>query len=259
VFSGGGAVSIPVALLGLAVGFFVGLSGVGAGTLLTPVLLLIGIHPRIAVGTDLAYSALTKLVATARHARSRLIHRRWLGLSALGGVPATLAGSEAVRWLPGAHQAEHALTAAVSAALVLSALAIVVKDLVARGREAPRRDLADRRPGAVVLLGACVGLLVGLTSVGGGSVFLACLLLCSALDGRQAVATDIANSALLTLPAALWHLAAGDVDLRLAANLLVGSVPGVLLGSRLAQHVPGRPLRIGVALALLAGGLKLLT
>lgn len=250
--------SVQVAILGLVVGTFVGLSGVGAGTLMAPALILLGIHPSIAVGTDLAYSSVTKLVGSARNAAHQLIDRPWLLWASVGGLPGTVAGAEVTRLLPSGPGVEHFLKVAVAAALIVASLAIVVKDLATGRGSVPRRDLARARPAAVAGIGAVIGLLVGLTSIGSGSLFMTCLLMYSTLELQEAVATDIANAAVVTLPAALLHWAGGSVNLALAGNLLVGSVPGVLLGARLAQRVPARPLKYGVALLVLAGGLKMM-
>jgi uncharacterized membrane protein YfcA len=252
--------SVQVALLGLIVGTFVGLSGVGAGVLMAPTLILLGIHPTIAVGTDLAYSAVTKLVGTVRNAGLQLINRVWFGWMLAGSIPGTVAGTQLTRLIP-ASLVDHVLQQALAAVLILASLAIVAREVLAHrlaGSGPARGDLARRRPLVVVAVGAVIGFLVGLTSIGSGSLFMLFLLLCSSMTPREAVATDIANAAGLTLVAALLHLANGTVNLPLAGNLLLGSVPGILLGSRLAQHVPTKPLKMGIAVLVMASGLKMM-
>lgn len=249
--------SVHIAILGLVVGTFIGLSGVGAGVLMAPTLILLGIHPTIAIGTDLAYSSVTKLVGTARNAAHRLVSRTWLLWMCVGSLPGTVAGTEVTRAMPPAA-ADPFLKSALAVVLIVASLAIIAKELLALRGVIPRRvDLARTRPWVISLVGATVGFLVGLTSIGSGSLFMLFLLTFSGLTPGRAVATDIANAAALTAVAAALHLAGGTVDLELAANLLLGSVPGILLGARLAQHVPVRPLKFGLALLVLAGGLKL--
>lgn len=252
--------SVQIAVLGLVVGTFIGLSGVGAGVLMAPMLILLGVHPSIAIGTDLAYSSVTKLVGTARNLKAQLINRPWFLWMLVGSVPGTVVGTELVRLIPKAF-AEHFLHGALAAVLIVASLAIVAKEVLAFRGVPPRRpdrDLAQTKPMAVVAVGASVGFLVGLTSIGSGSLFMLFLLAYSSMTTREAVATDIANAAGLTVVAALLHLANGTVDLPLAGNLLIGSIPGILLGGALAQHVPARPLKFGIAVLVLASGLKMI-
>ncbi len=252
--------SLPIAVLGLIVGTFIGMSGVGAGVLMAPTLILLGIHPSLAIGTDLAYSAVTKLVGTARNLQARLIDRAWSLWMLVGSVPGTVIGTEVVRLVPPAV-VQSFLKDALALVLIVASVAIVAKEVVSRRNPPARpgeRDLARTRPAAVVAVGAAVGTLVGLTSIGSGSLFMLFLLAYSTMGSREAVATDIANAAGLTVVGALLHLANGTVDMLLAANLLVGSIPGILLGSALSQRVPARPLKLGIAALVLASGLKMI-
>lgn len=249
--------SVRIAVLGLLVGTLVGLSGVGAGVLTAPALILLGIHPSIAIGTDLAYSSVTKLVGTARNLSAGLISRPWMLWMAAGNIPGTAAGTGLVALLPAASL-QGFLNHALAVVLIAASGAIVAKELVRRHDPPVRGDLAERRPALVALAGAGIGLLVGLTSIGSGSLFMLLLLACSNLSPREAVATDIANAAGLTVLGALLHLRNGTVDLPLAANLLLGSVPGILLGGALAGRVPARPLKFGLAALVLAGALRMI-
>ncbi len=252
--------SVQIAVLGLVVGTFIGLSGVGAGVLMAPMLILLGVHPSIAIGTDLAYSSVTKLVGTARNLQARLIHRPWFLWMLVGSIPGTVLGTELVRFIPRAV-AEHFLHDALAGVLIVASVAIVAKEVLAFRGLPPRSregDLVQSRPAAVVAAGAVVGFLVGLTSIGSGSLFMLFLLAYSSMTTREAVATDIANAAGLTFVAALLHLANGTVNLSLAANLLIGSIPGILLGGAVSQHVPARPLKVGIAVLVLASGLKMI-
>lgn len=239
------------------VGTFVGLSGVGAGVLTAPALILLGIHPTIAVGTDLAFSAVTKVAGTVRNASRHLICRPWFLWMILGSVPGTALGTEITGLCGGDTQ--HLVRVALAAVLIVASTAIVAKELLAaRGAFAGTGDLARTRPLGIVAVAFAVGALVGLTSIGSGSLFMIFILAFSAMSPRQAVATDIANAAALTVVAGALHLAGGSVNLTLAANLAAGSVPGILLGGALGQRVPVRPLRFGIAVLVLAGGLKMM-
>lgn len=249
--------SAEIALLGLVVGTLVGVSGVGAGVLTAPTLILLGIHPSVAIGTDLAYSAVTKLVGTVRNAAGRLVNRVWLGRMLIGSIPGTILGTEFPRLLP-VGDVDGLLRTALAVVLIVSALAIATREVLAARGNIPRgMDLARSAPLAISAVGALVGFLVGLTSIGSGALFMLFMLACSSLSAREAVATDIANAAGLTLAAALLHLAGGSVNLGLAGNLLLGSVPGILCGGWLSRRVPARPLKIGIAALVLAGGVAL--
>ena len=249
--------SVRIALVGLVVGTLVGLSGVGAGVLMAPTLIMLGVHPDIAIGTDLAYGAVTKLVGTARNAAQHLVSRPWAMWLSIGSVPGTALGTEVTRLMAPAA-VDHFLRAALAVVLVVASLAIIAKEILAARGVIPRAaDMAADRPWRISLVGGVVGFLVGLTSIGSGSLFMLFLLTCSGLTAQAAVATDIANAAALSVVGALLHLADGTVDLPLAANLLIGSIPGILVGGRLAQYVPARPLKLGLAVLILAGGVKL--
>jgi uncharacterized membrane protein YfcA len=254
----------PTALVGLLVGFFVGLTGVGGGVLLAPVLVFMGIQPSVAVGTDLVYGSVTKLVGTVRNVRARQVDWHWTGALAVGSLPAGLAGSYFVHWLQH-HEptAEHILLKALGAVLTLAAVVNLVSVLWLRGRAI--KTLADWSPSSwsnrarVALIGAVIGFLVGLTSVGSGSLIAMVLMLTSRLTVHKLIGTDIAHAMLLVAVASIAHLDIGTVDLHLAANLLVGSIPGVLIGGSLTGVVPQQPLKVGVCALVLVAGVKMLS
>lgn len=257
--------SATTALVGLLVGFFVGLTGVGGGVLLAPALIALGIQPTVAVGTDMVYGTLTKLVATLRNIRAGRVNWRWVSALATGSVPAGLAGSLVVHWLRSHHaDAEGILLKALGAVLALAATLSLVGELLKyKGLLHSRFDWTptDRRSFArVALFGAAIGFVVGLTSVGSGSLIALLLVFGSKLAPRDLVGTDIAHATLLVAAASLAHAGIGTVNWGLAANLLCGSIPGVLLGSRLMDIAPARPLKVGMcSLVWLAGARMLLT
>ena len=247
-----------IVLVGFAVGTLVGVSGVGAGMLAAPILISFGVSPTLAVGTDLAFSAVTKLVGSLRTARMHMVDRRWLRLLAVGGLPAALVGTGLTRVLPPGG-AEHLVRVSIAAMLILAALAIAVREILTIRGMAPRaRDLASDRPLLVVGADVVAGLLLGLTSIGGGAPLMLLLLAGSHLGPQEVLATGIASAAGLTAVAAASHLAGHTVDGALVLRLLTGSLPGVLVGGRLAGRIPARPLKFGLAALVLASGVSLM-
>ena len=255
-----------IILVGLLVGTFVGLSGVGGGSLMTPLLILfLRIHPAIAVGTALLYSVPTKLVGAAAHARAKTVDRRLAIALAWGGVPGAIVGVFAVAQLR-KHVPLEAFNAilrhAVGVALLIAAAAVLIK-LLPRFRkrvgstEMPAWDGSKRA--LIVTTGALVGFCVAVTSIGSGSVTLPTLMAAlPALGLRRLVGSDVMFAAVLLPIAALGALVAGNVDVPLAVNLMLGSVPGVIIGSRLCSRMPERLLRPAVATILVFAGTRLI-
>ncbi len=245
-------------LLGLLVGMLVGLTGVGGGALLTPLLVLVaGVRPSLAVGTDLAFAALTKLVGAWQHWRNGTVDLGCTLRLACGSVPGALLGAQALSALEagGAGHADVVLARLLGLALLAAAGASLL-----RAAGVTWRAPAGTRAGVVpsVLIGLGVGLLVGLTSVGAGSLLMAVFALFYTLPARRAVGTDVAHGAVLAAVAAVAHGLAGRVEGPLLMSLLVGSAPGVVLGGWLCRHLPGRPLRLGIAVVLAVTGARLL-
>lgn len=260
----GARIDRQVCLSGLLVGTLVGLTGMGSGALLAPLLILVvGVPPVTAVGTDLAFASITKMFGGFEHVRQRTVNYRIAALLALGSLPAGVIGVQLLEYLR-RHYPVATINAVVLRALggvlILSALAIAFGLLRNRtpAATAPGAGGIGSRPGVVVALGAVVGLLVGMTSVGAGSIVVALLSLGSPLPAATIVGTDIVHAIALTSVTAFAHGIAGNIDVRLMMQLLAGSVPGVLLGSRLTTRVPASMLRAVLALVLLLTGVKLL-
>jgi uncharacterized membrane protein YfcA len=251
------------ALSGLAVGLLVGLTGVGGGSLMTPLLvLLFGIHPATAVGTDLLYAAATKTVGTGVHGWKGSVQWRIVGKLALGSVPA----AALTLWLMGQHQrlggsTDHVITITLGWALVVTAVAVLFRRQIVEAFAARAGDLAASRTTALtVLLGATLGVLVSLTSVGAGAIGMTVLLiLYPRMEVSKLVGSDIAHAVPLTLLAGLAHWAMGSVDWALLTSLLCGSIPGIVVGSLLGARAPEGVLRPLLAITLALVGLKLLT
>lgn len=244
--------------LGLLVGALVGLTGVGGGSLLTPLLILVvGTRPTVAVGTDLAFAALTKLVGALQHTRNKTADLRLTVWLACGSVPGALIGSAVVGVLEGSSPdgADAAITHLLGAALLLAAAASLLR---ATGVRWSVGGAAQPGPFGAAALGLTIGILVGMTSIGAGSLLMAVFALLYTLPALRAVGTDVVHGAVLAAVAAVAHSAAGRIDVEMLGSLLVGSVPGILIGGWLCAWLPGRPLRVGIALILAVSGLRLL-
>jgi uncharacterized protein len=246
---------------GFAVGAVVGLTGVGGGSLMTPLLvLLFGVSPVTAVGTDLLFAAITKTGGAWAHARRGGVDWALVGRLAAGSVPAAALTLVALHFLVSDPKAiANVVSVGLGVALLLTAGALLFRERLRRW--AVRRGLAasaEATARRTVLTGAVLGVLVSLSSVGAGALGLTALFfLYPGIAAARIVGTDIAHAVPLTLVAGLGHAAAGAVDWALLASLLVGSLPGIWLGSRLGQALPERFLRGALATLLVLIGGKL--
>jgi uncharacterized protein len=256
-------VTWELSVTGLLIGILVGLTGMGGGSLMTPLLILLfGFKPTLAVGTDILHGAIFKTFGAARHRRLGTVHARLTFWMFLGSAPLSLAGVELAEFLERRYgdDVESAGAKAIGAALLLGALGLVAKTFVKRGvqpEDAP--FLLSRRDRVIALaLGASGGFIVGLTSVGSGTFFALVMLLVFPLTAAKIVGTDIWHAAALLWVAGLSHLLHGNVDLAAMGWLLLGSVPGILAGSQITVRMPEGALRIGLATTLAVSGVKLL-
>ncbi len=242
-------------LFGLGVGVLVGLTGIGGGSLMTPLLLLVGgVSPAVAIGTDLAYGAVTKTVGGWRHLRSGTVDlgvSKWL---AVGSVPGSLAGVAAVGLI-----ATQSLLVFVAVALSVAALGILGRAFVRAPRERETVEMDTRRRLGAIGMGVVLGGLVGLTSVGSGALIGLVLILVFRLTPHRVVGTDVFHAAILLWTAGIAHGVAGNVDYVLAATILLGSIPGVWLGTSLLPRVPAAGLRPALGCVLLAAALGVLS
>ena len=258
---------IVFVLAGFFVGFVVGLTGVGGGSLMTPILIFFfGIKPHLAIGTDLLFACFTKMGGTVKMARSGLVNWRIVATLCAGSVPASLA----TLWMlhqvgPADPAVQKVMTSTLGVALLLTAMATFYKAV--RGKNAPR-DIAEadlykaatpRHWSLPLLFGAFIGTLVTLTSVGAGAIGVTVLmLLYPLLPLPRIVAADIAYAVPLTLVAGLGHAGLGSVDWSLLGMLLVGSLPGVWIGSHMVLKTPDRVIRGVLSVLLAYAGFKLL-
>jgi uncharacterized protein len=247
---------------GLLIGLLVGLTGMGGGALLTPLLILLfGFKPTLAVGTDILHGAIFKTFGAVRHRRLGTVHARLTFWMFLGSAPLSLVGVELAEYLERRYGdgVESAGAKVIGAALLLGALGLVAKTFIARGVQAVDLPLLlTRRDRAIALaLGASGGFIVGLTSVGSGTFFALVMLLVFPLTAAKIVGTDIWHAAALLWVAGISHLLHGNVDLGAMGWLLLGSIPGILIGSQVTVRMPDRALRIALATTLAVSGVKL--
>ena len=252
----------PYSVAGFAVGAIVGLTGVGGGSLMTPLLVLgFGVPPVTAVGTDLLYAGLTKAGGAVSHGLKGHIDWRITALLAAGSVPATVVALAALAVLPPAGAYTRlVVSTALGVMLLLTAFALVFRArlLAWAQAHAGRGPLARHRTAATIVTGAFIGFAVTFSSVGAGAVGVTALvLLFPLLATVRVVGTDIAHAVPITLVAGLGHAFLGNVNWWLLASLLAGSLPGIFLGSHLAARVPERFLRNSLAAVLLLAGSKL--
>jgi uncharacterized membrane protein YfcA len=254
-------VEILYAVSGLCVGFIVGLTGVGGGSLMTPLLILLfGVHPVTAVGTDLLYASVTKTAGTLVHGLNKSVDWHIVGTLALGSVPA----AAITLWVlaqTGTQTAgsAHLFAVALGAMLVLTALSLIFRNQLSRF--AHRHRPLPPVPQAILTtsFGAAIGVLVSISSVGAGAIGVTVLmLLYPKLSVHRVVASDIAHAVPLTLVAGAGHWLIGNVDWHMLLWLLAGSVPGIIVASRLAPRVNERIIRWLLALVLIFVGGKLL-
>jgi len=249
------------AIAGFAVGMLVGMTGVGGGSLMTPVLILLfGIHPATAVGTDLLYAAVTKTAGSVVHGFNRTVDWAVVGRLAAGSVPMTVLTIVALSYVDINGAAARELIAGVlTVALFVTALTLIFRDKII-GRYAARiGSLAPKRIAAITVgVGAVLGVLVSFSSVGAGAIGVtALILLYPKLPTARIVGSDIAHAVPLTLVAGIGHWFLGSINLDVLASLLLGSVPGIVLGSYAADRIPKLALRIVLAAALVVVATKL--
>jgi uncharacterized protein len=256
---------VKYAFTGLIVGLLVGMTGMGGGSLMTPLLIILfKFKASVAVGSDLAYSAVMKVFGSFVHKKAGTVDMPLVWRLCAGSIPGSLLGSFCIAGLEHIYgkTAEHILTRTIGVMLVLVAASLLIRsfkfirDLIPMPKVAAahRKSLIFAVP-----VGFVLGFLVGLTSVGSGAFFAVAFMLIFGLRSKEMVGTDIVHAMLLTMAAACAHVYNGDVNFRLVGNLLIGAIPGIVIGSKLCAITPYRILRPTLATVLLLSGLKILT
>ncbi|MCH1625516.1 sulfite exporter TauE/SafE family protein [Ferdinandcohnia quinoae] len=253
--------SLGILLMGLFVGFLVGLTGVGGAALLTPFLILIGINPLLAVGTDFFYNSITKFFGSVQHFRQKTINFTLVKYLAIGSVPSAIVALMMLQMIGDTEYLQEVIIKhALGYVLIIVAVATIIKTLFGstfKTSEYSLKPIKNKRT-ETIILGAVLGFIVGLTSVGSGSLFALAMILFYRLKTSELVGTDIAHAFILVTVSSFFHIGLGNVDFLLVANLLCGSIPGVLIGSTLSAKVPVKPLQTMIGVIILVSGLKLI-
>lgn len=256
------SVNLLYSISGFGVGALVGMTGVGGGSLMTPLLILLfGIHPATAVGTDLLYAACTKTGGTFVHGLSRTIEWRVVGRLAVGSVPTTaLTLFVLSRFEINTAEVNDVITVVLSVALLSTALVLIFRRKITEFYTAYVGELDPHRTAVVTTaFGAVLGVLVSISSVGAGAIGVTALvLLYPKLPMARIVGSDIAHAVPLTLAAGIGHWMLGSIDWHLLGSLLIGSLPGIFIGSHLSARMPDVVLRFLLATTLIVAGSKLI-
>ena len=254
-----------IVVFGFGIGMLIGMTGMGGGSLMTPLLILVfGIQPVTAVGTDIFYGAVTKTAGAWRHLKHNTVHRGIALWLAVGSVPMAIAGVWLIEILQhryGEDDVNKVVLGMVASALLVVGAATLIRALFLRDviPERSAMHLYPRHIVAAVITGAVTGFVIGLTSAGSGTLIALVLIAVFRLTPQRVVGTDVFHAAILLWAAGVAHWIGGNVDLGLAANILVGSIPGVLIGSQLAVKVPTGFLRNALGLVLIASSITLIT
>lgn len=250
-----------IIVFGLGIGVLVGMTGMGGGSLMTPLLILIfGIQPTTAIGTDIFYSAVTKTVGGWRHLRMKTVNMELVKWLSFGSVPAAVLGVAIVSVLQD-HIGEDRLDSLVYAVLggtllmvgiITLTRALILRDLVV---ERDRFEVERRHKVAAVLIGATTGFVIGITSAGSGTVIAILLIAVYRLAPKKVVGTDVFHAAILLWAAGIAHWIGGNVDFVLAGNILLGSIPGVVIGAALSDKAPQGFIRTALGVVLVGSGI----
>lgn len=247
-------VNWQLSVCGFIVGALIGLTGIGGGSVMTPLMILVfHVHSALAVGTDLLYSSITKLFGTVQHVRQRTIHKGVLVRLVIGSVPGAILGSLVIALLAARMDPTGLNTwvGRVLGVVYVVAIAAMLWRLFSRKSQVAGESATDYIPtGKLITLGLVAGFIVGMTSVGSGALYIAVLGVIFPMVGAKMVGTDIVQGFVVTGVAGITHLLFGNVDLWLVASLLIGSIPGILIGSRLTLRVPDAALQACLVIML---------
>ena len=252
-----------IVFFGFGVGFLVGLTGMGGGSLMTPLLVLVfGIKPTTAIGTDIFYAAITKTAGGYRHLKLKTVNLPLTFWMALGSVPSAIAGVWVLDILKDelGDDLDETVFAILAACLMVVGAITLLRSLFLANKITERADfeLHRRHKAAAIGIGATTGFLIGLSSAGSGTVIAILLIAIFRLTPQKVVGTDVFHAAILLWAAGIAHIVGGNVDFGLAGNILVGSVPGVLVGSNMSVKWPQGLLRTALGIVLIGAGIALL-
>ena len=250
-----------IVLFGLGIGVLVGMTGMGGGSLMTPLLILIfGISPTTAIGTDIFYAAVTKTVGGWRHLRMKTVNMDLVKWLAIGSVPSAVGGVVLVSWLQtqvGEDRLDELVYAVLGGTLLMVGVITLARALILRNLidERDRFEVERRHKVAAIVIGATTGFVIGITSAGSGTVIAILLIAVYRLSPKKVVGTDVFHAAILLWAAGIAHWVGGNVDFVLAGNILLGSIPGVVIGASLSDKAPQGFLRTALGLVLIGSGI----
>lgn len=252
-----------IVFFGFGVGFLVGLTGMGGGSLMTPLLVLVfGIKPTTAIGTDIFYAAVTKTAGGYRHFKLKTVNLPLTFWMALGSVPSAIAGVWVLDILKDelGDDLDETVFAILAACLLVVGAITLLRSLFLADRIVEREDFVmhTRHKIAAAGIGATTGFIIGLSSAGSGTVIAIMLIAVFRLTPQRVVGTDVFHAAILLWAAGIAHIVSGNVDFGLAGNILLGSLPGVVLGSNMSVKWPAGILRTALGVVLIAAGVALL-
>jgi uncharacterized protein len=253
-----------IVFFGLGVGFLVGMTGMGGGSLMTPLLILLfGVKPTTAIGTDIFYAAVTKTAGGWRHLKLKTVNMGLVYWMAVGSVPSAVAGVWVLDVLKRrlGDDLDETVFAILAACLLVVGAATLLRSFFLADKIQEREDfeIHTRHKIAAVGIGVTTGFIIGLSSAGSGTLIAIMLIAVFRLTPRRVVGTDVVHAALLLWAAGIAHIVGGNVDFPLAANIMLGSVPGVILGSNLSVKWPQSGLRIALGVVLIAAGVTIMS
>jgi uncharacterized protein len=252
-----------IIVFGFGVGFLVGLTGMGGGSLMTPLLILVfGIKPVTAIGTDIFYAAITKMVGAWRHFKLGTVKLDLVFWMALGSVPAAVAGVWVIELLQNTYgdDLDKDVFAILAASLLVVGVATLVRGFFLMDKIQERDDfeMKRRHKVAAVAVGGTTGFIIGISSAGSGTLIGVMLIALYRLSPRRVVGTDVFHAAILLSAAGVAHMIGGNVDYGLAANILVGSIPGIWIGSHMSVRWPQGVLRTLLGVVLVGAGVTIM-
>jgi uncharacterized membrane protein YfcA len=251
---------LEVSLGGFVVGLLIGLTGMGGGLVMTPMMIfLFGVAPTVAVGTDLLYASITKFFGAWQHWRQKTVDWQVVKLLSIGSVPGALVGSLAILYLQTQYvDSVEGIVGRLLGFTYLLIAFIMVYRMVRKKHQPAQSEPVNPDKKKMILLGIAGGVIVGMTSVGSGTLFMAFLLLIYPVAASRLVGTDIVQAVLVTGVAGIAHFAIGNVNLPLVGSLLIGSIPGILIGSRMTLKIPELAVRSCLFVMIFLSGFKML-
>lgn len=250
--------NIEYILFGFLVGGLVGFTGVGGASLLTPLLIFMGIQPAIAIGTDFAYNSITKLFGAFQHIKQKTVNYQLIKYLAIGSIPGGVIANLIFYHFLSDYLSEKVLLIFLGVVLIIVSVTALIQLVFVRSNNNPWKEKTiEEKKTITIIAGALMGAIVGITSVGAGSLFSLFILYFYNLKSSEIVGTDIVHAFFLVLATGILMASYGHIDYVLTGNLLVGSIPGAIIGSKLTKKVPSLFIRIIMLIIILISGIKL--